>query len=135
MKTTKEIVEHLRNGLGSWLLLSRDIERCNSHELLCLAAASEIERLEKEVAELREEIIDRKAALAVERSNVELLSHKIDELRAKLDEAYERAAQVCDDLYESFIHAHRFKFPEGCLPAENGCSTCADAIRALKEKP
>lgn len=62
----------------------------------------------------------------------ERLEKENAELRAKLNEAYERAAQVCEPSIEDWRHA------EGDIESINVCqqnSALAKAIRALKEKP
>ena len=63
-----------------------------------------------------------------------VLQQKNDDLRAKLDEAYEKAANVCEDKYDQFSSKDQFAFPENRANAEQGCQSCAGAIRALKEQ-
>lgn len=93
------------------------LEVSETTDPLCVAAAEEIERLR-----------NLKMVEAVDLGYVVLKPEKYEALKRERDEAYERAAQVCDE--------------QESLQYETSCDECAsqarrDAyfIRALKAKP
>jgi regulator of replication initiation timing len=93
--------------------------------------SDEIESLTAQLAELRDGRLD-DATGFIRRLEVEN-----DRLRSQLaecrDKALEEAVQVCENEYERFQKMDQFNYAENSASADQGCTSCAEVIRSLKE--
>lgn len=61
---------------------------------------------------------------------IERIRSKLQQMKRQRDEAYEEAAKVCEGIFEPHWYGY-----ENPYSFNNGTEACAEAIRALKDKP